>query len=392
MIILGIETSCDETAAAVLHIKNGCFRVLSNVVSSSVELQAKYGGVVPEVAARKQVEYIIPVLGQALKEDTRYKIQDTKNSQFSIPNFQFIDYIAVTNGPGLITSLRVGVEAGRTLSYVWNKPLILVDHLEGHIYANAISNFQFPISNKIPNNNFQKLREIKFPALILIVSGGHTQLVLMKDYLKYKIIGETKDDAAGEAFDKAAKMMNLGYPGGPEIARLAKKGDPLKIDMPRPMINSGDYNFSFSGIKTAVFYKMKERRINPHTKRSCMVDGFKSSHQKTFGVRIKKQDMCASFQKACVEVLVSKTLKAAQEFKVKTILLGGGVAANERLRDLLKKEVSDRLDKVELFLPDIKMTGDNAVMIALAGYYKIKAGKLNDWRKVKTDANLRLGR
>ncbi len=336
MRILGIETSCDETAVAVLEVKNGVFKVVKDVISSSSQLQAKYGGIVPEVAARKQVEYMIPVLEKVLGK---------KGKQ--------IDYIALTNGPGLITSLRVGVEAGKTLSYAWEKPMVAVNHLEGHIYSAEMS-------------NSRKLGKLKFPALALIVSGGHTQLVLLESYLKYKIIGETQDDAVGEAFDKVAKMMNLGYPGGPVISKLAKKGNASKVEMPRPMINSGDYNFSFSGIKTAVLYKMREGRI-------------------------KNQDMCASFQEACVEVLVNKTIKAAQEFKVKTILLGGGVAANENLRDSLKKEVGSKLDKVKLLVPDMKMTGDNAAMIAAAGYYKIKNKKFSDWKKIKTNANLRLG-
>jgi len=346
MKILGIETSCDETAAAVLEIKNSRFKVWSNIVSSSVKLQAKYGGIVPEVAARKQMEYIIPVIEKSLKG-----LQSKE-----------INYIAVTNGPGLISSLRVGFEAARTLSFVWHKPLIVVNHMEGHLYAAQLSNLL------ATNNSPQKLAQIKFPALALLVSGGHTQLVLIQNYLKYKVIGETLDDAVGEAFDKVAKILGLGYPGGPIISKLAENGEAKVFTLPRPMLKSGDYNFSFSGLKTAVLYKVKAKRLN----------------------KKYKQNICAAFQQACVEVLVKKTIKAVSEFKVKTVLVGGGVAANGELRKQLKSEISDSLREVDLLIPEIKLTGDNAVMIALAGYYKAKAGKLSDGYKVKVDASLGL--
>jgi N6-L-threonylcarbamoyladenine synthase len=344
--LLAIETSCDETAAAVLEIKDNRFKVYSNVVSSSVKLQAKYGGIVPEVAARKQMEYLIPVIEKALA--------GFKNKS--------IDYIAVTNGPGLISSLRVGFEAAKTLSFAWQKPLITVNHMEGHIYSALLNNFQFSIFN------FQKLGLIRFPALALLVSGGHTQLILSRDYLKYKIIGETLDDAVGEAFDKVAKMLNLGYPGGPIIAELAAKGKPGVVALPKPMLKSGDYNFSFSGLKTAVLYKVKNKRLT----------------QKD------KQNICAAFQQAAVEVLVEKTTRAVKEFKIKTVLLGGGVSANNELRLQLLKKIKENFKFVEVLVPEIKLTGDNALMIALAGYYKAQAGKLSDWRKIKVDPNLRL--
>ncbi len=353
MKILAIETSCDETAAAVLEVKDGYFRVWSNVVSSSVKLQAKYGGIVPEVAARKQMEYIVPVIEKALGD---IKVKE-------------IDYLAVTNGPGLISSLRVGFEAARTLSFVWQKPLIAVNHMEGHIYSALLNNFQFSIFN------FQKLGLIKFPALALLVSGGHTQLVLLKDYLKYKIIGETLDDAVGEAFDKVAKMLDLGYPGGPIIARRAKSGNPLAVKLPRSMLESGDYNFSFSGLKTAVLYTVRDlEKKNKQVKNNPQLIN----------------NICASFQQVCIEILVKKTIKAAEETKVKTILLGGGVSANSELRKQLAEEIERNFKGVEILIPEIKLTGDNAVMIALAGYYKIRAGKLSDWREVKVDSNLRL--
>lgn len=353
MKILAIETSCDETATAVLEIKNNNFEILTNIIASSVDIQAKYGGIVPEVAARKQIEFIIPVLQKALG---KIDIKD-------------IDYIAVTSGPGLITSLRVGVETAKTLSYIWQKPLIEINHMEGHMYVAQLNKLQ------ITNYKLQKLEPIIFPALALLVSGGHTQLILIKDYGHYKIIGETLDDAVGEAFDKVAKILDLGYPGGPIISKLAIKGDNQAINFPRPMINSKDYNFSFSGIKTSVLYlSQKTHKAQKHTK-----------HKKQF-----IYDVCASFQQACVEVLIKKTVQAAAEFKVKTILLGGGVSANKELRKQLTDQVQKKINKVEVLMPQIKLTGDNALMIALAAYYKIKSKKFSDWRKIKVDPNVKL--
>ncbi len=381
MRILGIETSCDETAAAILEIQNGRFRIVSSVVASSVELQAKYGGIVPEVAARKQIEFIMPVLEQVLNK-AKGKRQKAK----------LVDYVAVTNGPGLITSLRVGAEAARTLSYIWNKPLIGVNHLEGHIYSALLAEQNKNQKSKIKNQNYGRLINIEFPVLALVVSGGHTELVLMKDYGKYKIIGQTLDDAVGEAFDKVAKILDLGYPGGPIIARLAARGDKNSFELPRPMIKSGDYNFSFAGLKTAVLYKVKSKKAKGKSK--------------------EINNMCASFQEACVDVLVNKTIKAAEKYKVKTILLGGGVAANGELRERLRiwterinlnKEEKDR---IELLMPELEFAGDNAVMIALAGYLQVTKAQnhkstksrkpeeknklLNNWKRIKVDPNLRL--
>ncbi|NMB48508.1 tRNA (adenosine(37)-N6)-threonylcarbamoyltransferase complex transferase subunit TsaD [Candidatus Kuenenbacteria bacterium] len=419
MRILGIETSCDETAAVILEIQNGRFRIVSSVVASSVELQAKYGGIVPEVAARKQIEFIMPVLEQVLNKAKGKRPPQMRGRQKA----KLVDCVAVTHGPGLITSLRVGVETARTLSYIWKKPLIGVNHLEGHIYSSLLSakknNFQIPISNfqknpkfKIPayakasagrqNSIFQKLPRLTFPAMALVVSGGHTELVLMRDYGKYKIIGQTLDDAVGEAFDKVAKILDLGYPGGPIIARLATQGDKNNFELPRPMIKSGDYNFSFAGLKTAVLYKVK-------SKKSLQLDG------PVKGKSMEVNNLCASFQEACVDVLVDKTIKAAEKYKVKTILLGGGVAANESLREKLRTEVNKvnlvkKVDKgkkiIELLMPELEFTGDNAAMIALAGYLQVTKAQnhestksqkpeeknklLNNWKRIKVDPNLRL--
>ena len=226
MRILGIETSCDETAVSLIRVNKRGIEIEKNIVSSQVDVHAKYGGVVPEVAARMHVEVIIPLLQEAMGR--KFKAED-------------IDVIAVTRGPGLITSLLVGIETAKTLSYVWGKPIIPVNHLEGHLYSSWLENDELKID-----------RQDIFPAIALLVSGGHTELVLIKDYNKYKLIGSTRDDAAGEAFDKVAKMLKLGYPGGPIISERAAEGYKKEIDLPRPMINSKDFDFSFSGLKTAV--------------------------------------------------------------------------------------------------------------------------------------------
>jgi len=351
MIILGIETSCDETAAAVLEIKRGKFNLLANVVSSQVKTHAKYGGIVPEIAARMQMEMIMPILNQALKLASS-KSQNTisKNS---------IDYIAVTQGPGLITSLMVGVETAKTLSYILNKPLIPVNHLAAHLLVNCINN------------------KIKFPAVGLIVSGGHTILVLItssKNGLKYKIIGETQDDAVGEAFDKVAKILNLGYPGGPIISKLAINGDKNKFNLPRPMIQQQNFNFSFSGLKTAVLY-LTQKYKNIKTKKHSKSD-------------YELRNLCASFQQACIDVLISKTLRAIKEFKPKSFLLGGGVAANPELRKQLQEKIKSKFTRVKIFMPELKFTGDNAAMVAVAGYFKINNNKKINTKKFKADPNI----
>jgi len=341
--ILGIETSCDETAAALLQVSNYKFQVLRNVVSSQVKIHSKYGGIVPEVAARKHVEVIIPIIDQV--------IDRKKNS---------IDLICVTAGPGLVTSLMVGLEAAKTLSWLWQKPLIGINHLEGHIYSNWLSHEEL-------------FKQKVFPAICLVVSGGHTELYLMTGHNKYQLIGRTRDDAAGEAFDKVAKILSIGYPGGPIISKLAKTGDPEKIKLPRPMIMSNDFDFSFSGLKTAVLYEVKKYK-KPLNKKLVA-------------------DFCASFQKAVVDVLVAKTSKAARIYQVKTMMLSGGVSANQLLREELQKH-SQKYD-LKFYCPDLKYTGDNAAMIALAGYYrylkeKDKRHLLANWQKIKPEANWEL--
>ena len=335
MKILGIETSCDETAVSVVEGNTKKVEVLSNIISSQIEIHQKYGGVVPEVAAREHVLNILPVVNEA------------------IAGIKKIDAIAVTIGPGLITSLLVGVETAKTLAYVWNLPVVPINHVEGHIYANFIGDY----------------KNIKLPAIILTVSGGHTMLVLMKAHGKLQTIGDTRDDAAGEAFDKAAKLMSLGYPGGPCVAaEAAKFSGENKIQLPRPMINSGNFEFSFSGLKTALLYQLKKDK----------------------NWRNKIPEYCQDFQQAIIDVLVSKTIKAAKKYNVKTIMLAGGVAANIELRAQLKNAVEQKLDDTQFHMPSLEYTTDNAAMIAAAGYFKAKDKKAVSWTKLKVDCNLKL--
>ncbi|MFH1456862.1 MAG: tRNA (adenosine(37)-N6)-threonylcarbamoyltransferase complex transferase subunit TsaD [Patescibacteria group bacterium] len=343
MKILGIETSCDETAAAILEIKRSKFNLLSNIVSSQVKIHAKYGGIVPEVAARMQMEMILPVIKESLKP-AKLKIND-------------INYIAVTHGPGLITSLVVGVETAKSLSYILNKPLILVNHLVAHLLANHLEN-----------------KKITYPAVGLIVSGGHTMLVYIKNENNYKIIGETQDDAVGEAFDKVAKILNLGYPGGPVISKLAVSGDKNAFKLPRPMIQQQNLNFSFSGLKTAVLYLTQNKKFIKNASSAGIPQNY------GMGVKTPKNinNLCASFEQACIDVLISKTLRAIKQYKPKSFLLGGGVSANPELREQLKNTIHNKFKNINIFIPKLKFTGDNATMIAVAAYFKIKNKKINN--------------
>lgn len=348
MIILGIETSCDETTAAVLTSNKGRVTILSNVVASSASLQAKYGGVIPEQAAREQIKAIIPVIGEALQQ-AKKKSGD-------------LDAIAITYGPGLIGSLLVGVETAKVLATIWKKPLIPVNHLIGHFYANWI---------QIPDTKYQIPT---FPCLGLLVSGGHTDLVLFQDHGKYTYLGGTRDDAAGECFDKCARLLGLPYPGGPEISKLARlakraqKGNPQVFDLPRPMINSSDLDFSFSGLKTAVANLVKEAKFEP---------------AKAIGAN----DLAASIEQAIVDVLVAKTIKAAQIYKVNQIMIAGGVAANQKLTSEFKKTINHKQLTINLFIPPPNLCTDNAAMIAAAAFFQKQT---SDPLKLQADSNLSL--
>jgi N6-L-threonylcarbamoyladenine synthase len=324
MIILAIETSCDETSAAV--VENGD-RVLSNVVSSQVEFHKKYGGVVPEIAARKHTEVINAVIQEAVKK---------------VP-FKKIDAVAVTYGPGLVGALLVGICAAQAIAYSLKVPLIGVNHLEGHIYASKLAQIQ--------NSKFK----IQKKFICLIVSGGHTMIVEVKGHGKYNILGRTRDDAAGEAFDKVARLLNLGYPGGPIIDKLSQKGNPEAIKFTRPMLEDG-FDFSFSGIKTAVVNYVQRSTFK--VQRSTL-----------------RHDLVASFQEAVVDVLVEKTLRAAKQKKIKTVVLAGGVAANSRLRQ--KMEARCRAEGLTAILPPPALCTDNAAMIGAAAYYHVKQKKIS---------------
>ncbi len=315
--IVGIETSCDETAVAI--IKNGR-EIAANVVASQIESHKRFGGVVPEIASRHHVEQITIVIEEAL---TQAKL-----------SFAELDAIAVTEGPGLVGALLIGVNAAKALAFAHNKPLVPVHHIAGHIYANRL------------------ITELKFPLIALVVSGGHTELIYMKEHGHFEVIGETRDDAAGEAYDKVARTLNMPYPGGPHIDRLAQEGSPT-IDLPRAWLEEGSYDFSFSGLKSAV------------------INTVHNAEQR--GELIAPEDLAASFQASVIEVLVRKTERAVAEYGVNQVLVAGGVAANKGLRAALKKAFADN-DKVELVIPPLSLCTDNAAMIAAAGSVMFEKG------------------
>ena len=317
-IILAIETSCDETAAAV--VRNGR-EVLSNIISSQIDLHKLYGGVVPEIASRKHIEKINQVIKEALTV-AKVSLND-------------IDAIGVTYGPGLVGALLVGVAEAKAISYATNKPLIGIHHIEGHISANYIEN-----------------KDLEPPFLCLVVSGGHTHLVLVKEYGEYEIVGRTRDDAAGEAFDKVARAIGLGYPGGPKIDKLSKEGDKTAITFPRAQIEDAPYDFSFSGLKSAVLNYMN----------SCEMKQ----------IELNNADIAASFQEAVIDVLVNRTIKAAKDYKIKQVAIAGGVAANTSLRSAMKV-VCER-EGIAFYYPSPIYCTDNAAMIGTAAYYEFKKG------------------
>ncbi|MCL4387242.1 MAG: tRNA (adenosine(37)-N6)-threonylcarbamoyltransferase complex transferase subunit TsaD [Patescibacteria group bacterium] len=367
--ILAIETSCDETAAAIS--KNN--QILSSVVTSQIETHKGYGGVVPELAARMHIEAIIPVIDKALR--------DAKT------NWDEIDAIAVTQGPGLLGSLLIGVNTAKSLAYLKKKPIIAINHIEGHIYANFI--------REIPNSKFQIP---KFPLIALVVSGGHTSLIYMKDHLTYKVVGQTIDDAAGEAFDKVAKVLGLGYPGGPIISKLAEKGNEKAFDFPRidltppPQRDDRGYlvqptpslNFSFSGLKTAVINEV--RKLSISDKRSATQ--LRPSDSAGRVSDKLKADVCASFQKAVIDVLIRNSATAIKMYKPKSFLLSGGVAANLELKKQLKGYLAK--EKVKFCVPEPALCTDNAAMIAVAGYWHYLKRDFTVADALEADPNIKL--
>ncbi|HHJ51659.1 MAG TPA: tRNA (adenosine(37)-N6)-threonylcarbamoyltransferase complex transferase subunit TsaD [Caldithrix abyssi] len=320
MRILGVETSCDETSAAVIEDN----RVLSNIISSQ-EVHAQFGGVVPELASRAHIKKIVPIVRKALR-DAHVTYDD-------------LDGFAVTYGPGLVGALLVGLNFVKGLAVATGKPFIGVNHIEGHVYGNILSQ-----------------PSVEFPILFLIVSGGHTQLVLMTDHLQYRMIGKTRDDAVGEALDKGAKLLGLGYPGGPEIDRRAQMGDANFHRFPRGLKGKPGFDFSYSGLKTALLVYLQ--------------------NSETGTVEKHLNDICASYQQAAIEVLVTRTLAAAKKFQVKNIAIAGGVAANSLLRAWLKEEAEKR--HMRLYLPELAYCTDNAAMIARAGLEYLRRGISSD--------------
>ncbi|MBI1999548.1 MAG: tRNA (adenosine(37)-N6)-threonylcarbamoyltransferase complex transferase subunit TsaD [Parcubacteria group bacterium] len=378
MKILAIETSCDETAVSII-LTEGVFpdisvRVLSNVVLSQTKLHVHYGGVFPSLAVREHGRNLVPVLQQALEDagllkpaspTSNYSLIRTNKRIVSVMEreaelqAQFLkfvptiekpnlDALAVTYGPGLEPALWVGINFAKALALAWDMPLMPINHMEGHVFTAFLNHAE---NQKTTTYN---LKPAIFPALALLISGGHTELALMRDWFAYEIVGETKDDAAGEAFDKVARMLGLPYPGGPEIARLAARfrGTP-SITLPRPMIDSGDFNFSFSGLKTAVLYKIKEL-------------GEISEDMKT--------EIAHEFQEAVAEVLALKTVAAAEHYGVKTILVAGGVSANQRIREELTRAINRRPPTADLLFAPKGLTGDNAFMIAVAAAARFARG------------------
>ena len=334
LLTLAIESSCDETAAAVMLEGR---EVLSNIISSQIEIHKQYGGVVPEIASRKHIENILPVIDEALRQ-ANVKLEE-------------IDAVAVTYGPGLVGALLVGVSAAKALAWANDKPLIGVNHLEGHVFANFLND-----------------KDLEPPFMALVVSGGHTALLKVTDYNSFELLGQTRDDAAGEAFDKVARAVGLGYPGGPKVDKAAKEGNPHAMEFPRAKVADSPYDFSFSGLKSAVL-----NYIN---------------HAKMTGEEIYVPDLVASFQNAVVDVLVSRAITAAKEYGYKKLAIAGGVASNSALRAAMK-EACDK-NGITFYHPSPIFCTDNAAMIGAAAYYEYKKGNRSGW-DLNAVPNLKLG-
>jgi len=402
MRLLAIETSCDETAISIIEVqkegKKTKFKILGNEISSQIAIHEQYGGVFPMMAKREHGRNIIHVLEKTLKEAKMYKVNKIPQSNKKLENkihkiidreneiidrwmeiMPFIkkpkiDAIAVTTGPGLEPALWVGISFAKALSTYWNIPIVPVNHMEGHVFS------VYPQKGETFLVDSDKKM---FPMLSLLVSGGHTELVLVKDFMKYKKIGQTRDDAAGEAFDKVARMLGLKYPGGPEISKMANiarenniSSGISEITLPRPMIYSKDYDFSFSGLKTAVLYLIRDLKIeNPNILEDINI----------------KQKIAREFEDAVVETLVHKTIKAIKEYKIQTLIVGGGVSANTYLQKIMIEKIKENKLKIKVHFPVRSLTGDNALMIAIAGYFQAKNNKFaKNINLIKAQGNLSL--
>ncbi len=384
MNILSIETSCDDTSVAIIKAsgkKRVSFKVLSNIISSQIEIHKEWGGVYPSLAKREHKKNLIPVFKESLKKAKLFKKQKEKEinkkeiekilerepellklflkeiPKIKKPN---IDFISVTQGPGLEPCLWVGINFARALSSYWKIPIIPVNHIKGHIFASFLN----------------KKIDLKstFPAICLVVSGGHTQLMHIKNTKSYKIIGETRDDAAGECLDKIARILGLEYPGGPIIEKIAKNYKKKKegIVFPRPMINTKNYDFSFSGLKTAVLYDFKKRNKKERESKEYI------------------QQACYQAQQAVIDVLVHKTIKALHNFDAKSLILGGGVIANKKLREEIKKSLNKDFPKIKLLVPEKKYCTDNAAMTAAASYFSYLEKGIKEQKNLKANSNLRV--
>lgn len=388
MKILSIETSCDETAVSIIekdnNIKNQSFSILGNALISQAEKHAKYGGVFPNLAKREHAKNLVPLTLKAIGEAGILNKKDNKlsseqNSYIEkllerepellkqiisfLEDYEKppIDFIAVTEGPGLEPALWVGINFAKVLSYIWNIPLVPINHMEGHIVSSLL-------------NEETELGHVSFPALALLISGGHTELVLIKSWFEYQLIGSTRDDAVGEAFDKVARMLGLSYPGGPEISKLAQvaraKNIKSRFSFPRPMMNSDDCDFSFSGLKTAVLYTLQNvKSLTPEI----------------------KQEFAVEFEDAVIEILISKTKKAVIKHNIKTIIIGGGVSANKEIRKAFKSMVEKEFKDVLLYIPPKELSTDNAIMIGVAALLRIQNNKYkNKSEELRARGNLKL--
>ena len=356
MLIVGIETSCDETAVSFVQarggLKNPRFLALGNVVSSQVKKHAPFGGVVPLLAAREHSKNIERVFKLALKQANIEKDPGL---------------IAVTRGPGLMPSLRIGVAFARSLSYFSKIPVLGVNHLEGHMYANLLA----PMGQR-------SRAQIEFPAVSLVISGGHSDLYVLKNYGSATQVGQTHDDAVGECFDKVARLLGLGYPGGPVIDKLGQEGNAFAYEFPSPMIYAKNFDFSFSGLKTAMLYFLRDNKLD-----------FNSKHLSAKQDQVRK-DICASFERAAAKVLVAKTLRCADKEKAKTVIIGGGVAANSYIRSAFEAAGKEQGFSGKILFPNKGYITDNAAMIAVAGYIAHMRGDRSSWKTLEPEANLKV--
>jgi N6-L-threonylcarbamoyladenine synthase len=389
MNILAIETSCDETAVCLLEESGGNFAVLGNALLSQIDVHREFGGVYPNLAKREHAKNLVPLFESVLrKADLLFpsnnvrpdkdlvgelkKLLEREPELFSRlaiflagHNKPPIDLIAVTSGPGLEPALWVGINFAKALSRAWNIPLVAVNHMEGHMYSSVLTKRADDTTYEIP--------KIKFPTLSLLISGGHTELVLARSWGAYEIMGETRDDAAGEAFDKVARMLGLPYPGGPEISRLAREARdeqlPAIEPLPRPMLDSNESDFSFSGLKTAVLYELR--------KHEPLTDQY-------------RKQVAQEFEDAVSDVLIEKTKRALEETKAKTLIIGGGVSANTTIQNRFKTLIKSEFPTMALYIPEPSLTTDNAVMIAIAGFFKSKSEALPSPEKITAEGGLRL--